>query len=150
MNTTYLLQGERMRLIYGDFAIPVASLSLFNSLIILILVPVVDRFVYPLLERLGMPLSKLQRIGEYWVWFAQAPSIMYCLHLLIVDNLIWNSWDTYYFEVPSFSSELIFFSSKSHCNLYLENHQLWYIIQKSWKGSKITIPLPAVQWHFRP
>ena len=64
MQTTYLLQGERMKLIYGSFAIPVASLSLFNSIVILVLVPVMDRFIYPLFEKLGMPLSKLQRIGE--------------------------------------------------------------------------------------
>ena len=64
MQTTYLLQGERMRLIYGSFAIPVASLSLFNSIVILILVPVMDRFFYPLFEKWGMPLSKLQRIGK--------------------------------------------------------------------------------------
>ncbi|XP_072051177.1 LOW QUALITY PROTEIN: solute carrier family 15 member 4-like [Amphiura filiformis] len=63
MSTTYLLQGERMRLIYGNFSIPVASLSLFNSIVILILVPIVDRFVYPFFARCGMPLSKLQRIG---------------------------------------------------------------------------------------
>ncbi|XP_071808235.1 solute carrier family 15 member 4-like [Asterias amurensis] len=63
MNTTYLLQGERMRLTYNDFTIPVAGLNLFNTLIILILVPFVDRYLYQYLARKGYPLSQLKRIG---------------------------------------------------------------------------------------
>ncbi|XP_038060134.1 solute carrier family 15 member 4-like [Patiria miniata] len=63
MSTTYLLQGERMRLVYGDFTIPVAALSLFNAAIILVMIPFVDRLLYPFMERIGYPLSKLKRIG---------------------------------------------------------------------------------------
>lgn len=64
MNTTYLLQGERMRLMFNGFTIPVAGLNLFNTLIILILVPFVDRFLYQYLARKGYPLSQLKRIGK--------------------------------------------------------------------------------------
>ncbi|XP_063969040.1 solute carrier family 15 member 4-like [Lytechinus pictus] len=63
MSSTYLLQGERMRLKYGDFTIPVAALNLFNVVIILILIPIMDRIVYPCFERNGMRLSMLKRIG---------------------------------------------------------------------------------------
>ncbi|XP_072051178.1 solute carrier family 15 member 4-like [Amphiura filiformis] len=63
MSTTFYLQGERMRLSYDNFSIPVASLNLFDSIGILVLVPIVDILIYPLFAFCGMPLSKLQRIG---------------------------------------------------------------------------------------
>ncbi|CAH1794597.1 unnamed protein product [Owenia fusiformis] len=63
MQTTFLLQGERMDLRLGSFIFPAASLSLFNTIIIIILVPIVDRFFYPLLERCGRKITLLQRIG---------------------------------------------------------------------------------------
>ncbi|XP_022104743.1 solute carrier family 15 member 4-like [Acanthaster planci] len=63
MSTTYLLQGERMRLIYSGFTIPVAAINLFNIAIILVLIPFVDRVFYPCMARIGYPLTKLKRIG---------------------------------------------------------------------------------------
>ncbi|XP_071506265.1 solute carrier family 15 member 4-like [Diadema antillarum] len=63
MSSTYLLQAERMKLKYGTFTLPAAALNLFNVIIILILIPIVDRFIYPCFEKLGLPLSMLKRIG---------------------------------------------------------------------------------------
>eukprot|EP00057_Strongylocentrotus_purpuratus_P016036 XP_011670510.1 PREDICTED: solute carrier family 15 member 4 [Strongylocentrotus purpuratus] len=63
MSSTYVLQGMRMRLDYGGFTIPVAALNLFNVIIILILIPIMDQFVYPCFERHGLRLSMLKRIG---------------------------------------------------------------------------------------
>ncbi|XP_038060271.1 solute carrier family 15 member 4-like [Patiria miniata] len=63
MSTTYLLQGERMRLVYSGFTIPVAALNLFDVAIILVMIPVVDRIFYPFMARIGYPLTKLKRIG---------------------------------------------------------------------------------------
>lgn len=63
MSSTYFLQGERLRLKYNDFTIPVAVLNLFNSAIILMLIPIVDRFLYPKLEQWGINFTQLKRIG---------------------------------------------------------------------------------------
>ncbi|XP_013392509.1 solute carrier family 15 member 4 [Lingula anatina] len=65
MQSTYLLQGTHMKLGFSDddFKIPAASLNLFNVAIILILVPIMDRIVYPLLARVKIYPSQLVRIG---------------------------------------------------------------------------------------
>lgn len=63
MGSTFLLQAERMNLALGDFTLPAASLNLFDSLVILILVPFMDRVVYPLLDKYWKRPSQLVRIG---------------------------------------------------------------------------------------
>ncbi|XP_071952206.1 solute carrier family 15 member 4-like [Antedon mediterranea] len=63
MQTTYILQGERMNLVYNSFTFPVASLSLFNNFSLLLLIPIMDTLVYPYLERKGYNLTLLKRIG---------------------------------------------------------------------------------------
>ncbi|XP_005094746.1 solute carrier family 15 member 4 [Aplysia californica] len=63
MQSTYFLQGERMDLSLGSVLIPVAFLNAFNTVAVLIIIPVLDRLVYPCFKRLGRPLSYLQRIG---------------------------------------------------------------------------------------
>ena len=47
----------------GAFNFPAASLSLFNILAIICLIPVYDRIFVPLLDRFGKRLTLLQRIG---------------------------------------------------------------------------------------
>ncbi|XP_064623127.1 solute carrier family 15 member 4-like [Lineus longissimus] len=63
MGSTFLLQAERMNLALGDFTLPAASLNLFDSLVILVLVPFMDRIVYPLLDKCWKRPSQLVRIG---------------------------------------------------------------------------------------
>lgn len=43
---------------------PAASLALFNTLSIILLIPIYDRGLVPLLRRFGTKLSLLSRIGE--------------------------------------------------------------------------------------
>ena len=47
----------------GRFFVPSASLSLFNVVSIVVLIPVYDRLFVPLLARFGRKLTLLQRIG---------------------------------------------------------------------------------------
>ena len=47
----------------GRFFVPSASLSLFNVVSIVALIPVYDRLFVPLLSKFGRKLSLLQRIG---------------------------------------------------------------------------------------
>ena len=69
MSNSYLLQGERMDLNLGSFTIPAASLQLFDSACIIVLVPLMDRVVFPLLDRCNLRPSLLKKIGQYgWVW----------------------------------------------------------------------------------
>ena len=61
-----MVQGASMdRVMFGGhFVIPSASLALFNTISIIVLIPIYDRGVVPLLRRFGFKLSHLQRIGE--------------------------------------------------------------------------------------
>eukprot|EP00058_Branchiostoma_floridae_P015935 XP_002601423.1 hypothetical protein BRAFLDRAFT_122827 [Branchiostoma floridae] len=73
MQTTYFLQGERMdlRLLNSDEddsgdepgSVPVAALNLFYVVPVMVLVPTLDKIVYPILDRRGIQLTMLKRIG---------------------------------------------------------------------------------------
>lgn len=64
MNTFFIEQGTQMdRRVTPGFDIPAASLALFNTLSIIVLIPLYDRGLVPLLRRFGSRVSLLQRIG---------------------------------------------------------------------------------------
>ena len=52
----------------GDTKMPVAALNVFNTVIIMLVIPVVDRVVYPTLAKYGHNPSQLQRIGRKTQW----------------------------------------------------------------------------------
>lgn len=58
------------RRVTQNFSIPAASLALFNTLSIIVLIPLYDRGLVPLLRRVGKRITLLQRIGTdgVWVW----------------------------------------------------------------------------------
>ena len=62
--TTYLLQGSYMKLqMTPSFSLPAASLAIFEIVSLLILIPFIDRVVYPGLRHLGINFTPLRRIG---------------------------------------------------------------------------------------
>ena len=62
--TTYALQASYMNLkVTKDLSFPAASLITFEILSLLILIPFIDRVVYPGLRRLGFNFTPLRRIG---------------------------------------------------------------------------------------
>jgi len=64
MSSIIFSQGTVMRLkVNDDFSLPVSSLQLFNSLVILILVPLFDRVLYPVLRKNNISFTPLRRIG---------------------------------------------------------------------------------------
>ena len=64
MNTSIIYQGKYMDIYLGKrFYIPVASISVFENLGVLILAPIADKVLYPLLAKCGIHPSQLQRIG---------------------------------------------------------------------------------------
>ena len=57
-------QGSLMdRRLGSELLIPAASLSIFNTLSIVLLIPLYDRGLVPLLKRMGIRISNLARIG---------------------------------------------------------------------------------------
>ena len=65
MGSFFVMQGANMdrNMFGGRFVIPSASLSLFNTISIIALIPVYDRGVVPLLQKFGIKITHLQRIG---------------------------------------------------------------------------------------
>lgn len=54
MSTTMQNQGCQMDLTVGSSRIAVSTLNLFDTLAILLLIPVFDRAIYPALKRKGL------------------------------------------------------------------------------------------------
>ena len=64
MNTSMVYQGEYMNINIAGFTIPIATLSIFDTLGVLLLIPFMDKIVYPLFEKAGFQRpSQLKRIG---------------------------------------------------------------------------------------
>lgn len=64
MSTTFFLQSERMDVQLGSIKMPAAVLNIFDTIIILLLIPIMDIGVYPCLARFGIRPTHLQRMGE--------------------------------------------------------------------------------------
>jgi len=65
--TTMILQGERMDARIGDDPtklLPVASLNFVKMAVITLLIPVLDRVVFPLMDSVDRKPTLLQRIGQ--------------------------------------------------------------------------------------
>lgn len=54
-----------MNLSMGEVQIPVSALNAFDTIAILLLVPVFDKFLYPYLKAHGYPMSTLQKMGQF-------------------------------------------------------------------------------------
>ena len=63
MQTAFLIQATYMRLEFASFTVPAASLINFGAFTVLILIPVMDRIVYPFLQSSGIRFTPLRRIG---------------------------------------------------------------------------------------
>lgn len=63
MATAFQNQACQMNLELGRIKIPVSLLQVFDSLSILLLIPVFDLVVYPYFKKIGKPLSLLFKIG---------------------------------------------------------------------------------------
>ncbi|XP_027047554.1 solute carrier family 15 member 4-like [Pocillopora damicornis] len=62
--TSYLLQGSFMKLKLSEhFTMPAASLYLFEITMLLILIPIVDRIIYPSLRYFGIDFTPLKKMG---------------------------------------------------------------------------------------
>ena len=65
MGSFFVMQGAQMdrKIFGGELQIPAATMALFNTLAIILLIPLYDRALIPLLHAFGCKISHLQRIG---------------------------------------------------------------------------------------
>ena len=63
METTFRIQATFMKLEFPSFNVPAASLSIFDIIALLVFIPIMDHIVYPLLQRFGIRITPLRRIG---------------------------------------------------------------------------------------
>lgn len=122
MNSTFLLQGIHMEIgFYQDSdaiedhaVIPPASLSLADVLFVLILIPFMDKIVYPWLDRKGWKLSVFNRIS-IGMFFAVASMIVaggvetarlndtsHCKNQSI-DNVNYTACLQIYYQIPQYA-----------------------------------------------
>ena len=65
MQTTWFIQGESLNLMLGNLELPAAALSSFDTISVLIFIPIMDYGVYPLIRKIfGRSPTQLQRIGK--------------------------------------------------------------------------------------
>ncbi|RMX54607.1 hypothetical protein pdam_00014105, partial [Pocillopora damicornis] len=63
MQTTFLIQATFMKLKFPHFTVPAASLSIFDTVAVLTLIPLMDNVLYPFVRYLGFNFTPLRRIG---------------------------------------------------------------------------------------
>ncbi|CAG5134168.1 unnamed protein product, partial [Candidula unifasciata] len=61
--SSFFIQALRMDVRIDDVKIPAAMLSTFTNLTIVLIIPVLDRVIYPCMKKLGLPMTLLKRIG---------------------------------------------------------------------------------------
>ena len=64
-----------MKLKLEDFTIPAASLSIFDTVAVLTLIPIMDHIVYPLLRYCGINFTPLRRIGVGMLFAAASVAV---------------------------------------------------------------------------
>ncbi|CAG2248766.1 PHT [Mytilus edulis] len=62
-HSTFFLQSERLDISKLSDIVPDAALGSFDNIAILILIPLMEIFIYPFLKRINRPPSLLQRMG---------------------------------------------------------------------------------------
>jgi peptide/histidine transporter 3/4 len=64
MGTTFFNQGCSMDLRFGTYTVPIAALNMFDTIVIVLLIPLFDRWMYPFVENvLHIKLTTLRKIG---------------------------------------------------------------------------------------
>lgn len=109
--TSYLLQGSFMKLKLSEhFTMPAASLYLFEITMLLILIPIVDRVIYPTLRHFGINFTPLRKMGVGML-FAMGSVIMAGLMEIERKNYISTHgyFEQHPFDTPVNASQMNIF-----------------------------------------
>lgn len=107
MSTSLFLQSERMDISVGGAKLPAAMLNIFNTIIILILIPIMDRIVYPLLAKYGKSPTHLQRIGIGMILAAMAMLYSGILEIIRKNDIRDNGYITQTLSKDEFNASKI-------------------------------------------
>ncbi|GAB4818682.1 hypothetical protein N2152v2_005728 [Parachlorella kessleri] len=103
MGTFFVVQGSYMDRTVAlpggrSFVIPAASLAMINTLAVVLLIPVYDKGLAPLLRKLKRPIKLLQRIG----W-----GLVVCVGAMLVAAAVeWYRLDIYHRSHPTTEGDL--------------------------------------------
>jgi peptide/histidine transporter 3/4 len=68
MSTAFQNQGCQMNLNMGTIQVPVSALNAFDTIAILLMVPLFDLYLYPYMKKIGHPPTMLGKIGAGFVF----------------------------------------------------------------------------------
>lgn len=116
MQSTYVLQALHMKLYprftHPNFIIPVAWLSLFDILVILALLPILDRVIYPCFEKMGRPITVSMRfvlgmvcafISVLWAAELEVIRSSYGVYDQRVGDIVIQASDVWiYWQIPQY------------------------------------------------
>lgn len=74
MSTNFELQGCQMYNLIGDIAFSPAFFQAFDTIVILVFIPIIDKFVYPLIERKRG--RELRALSKMWVGYVMVTLAM--------------------------------------------------------------------------
>ncbi|XP_031564279.1 solute carrier family 15 member 4-like [Actinia tenebrosa] len=117
MQTSYLIQAQYMKINLGfNFNLPAASLSIFDISSVLLLIPFMDKVIYPLLRYIGIKFTPLRRIGVGMIFAAASVAVAGFVEIkrrncyengeFITQNLFNKNFNasnmTVFYQVPQF------------------------------------------------
>lgn len=119
MQTSFLIQGKYMKLKFSKFTVPAASLSIFDCVAVLVLIPIMDHIIYPLLRYCGIRFTPLRRIGVGMVLAAASMVVAG-----VVEKKRRNVWDSGFSLNQTVFGENV---SASDLNIFLQVPQFMLI-----------------------
>lgn len=75
MGTTFVLQGMQMNKNFFGIQIPPAAITSFDTITVILMIPLFDKVVYPALKRCGVTMTLLQKMG--WGMAVAALALVY-------------------------------------------------------------------------
>lgn len=141
LSTTFQNQGCQMNRSVGSIEVPVAALQAFDTIAVLVLVPVFDQAIYPLFRRIGRPLPTLQRIAA---GFAVALAAMIVAAIVESYRRLHAPSALYYNEWSSDASAVALSPCQSINDYNPNRYQQWLIsVEKSGDHSLSHISKPT-------
>ncbi|WAQ96195.1 S15A4-like protein [Mya arenaria] len=147
MSTSLFLQSERMDISVNGAKLPAAMLNIFNTLIILILIPIMDRVVYPALAKCGRSPTHLQRMGIGMVLVACSMVYAGILEIVRKEDIKNNGYISQNLSDTTFNASRI--SMFAQAPQFMQGLIMGLFLMTSGIGSYVASLLVAIvgAWH---